>query len=93
MRQRQLELALKKQQLLLDCASQRIQLAEHAAGVQPLFAGADRVVEAAHWARQHPISIAAASAAVFVLRPRLILSLGMRAMGWWKIVQTLRGRH
>jgi hypothetical protein len=93
MRQRQLELALKKQRLLLDCASQRLQLAEHAAGVQPLFAGADGAIGAVRWMKQHPVSVAAASAAVFVLRPRLIWRLGMRGMALWKVVQTLRGRR
>jgi hypothetical protein len=93
MRQRQLELALKKQRLLLDCASQRLQLAEYAAGVQPLFTGADKVVSATHWVKQHPVYVAAASAAVFVLRPRLIWRLGMRGMALWQIAQRLRGRR
>lgn len=88
-----MELALRKQRLLLDCATQRIQLAEHATGLQPMFAGADKAVDAARWVKQHPASVAVASAAVFILRPRLILSLGMRAMGLWKLAQTLRGRH
>ena len=47
MKQRQLALALRKQALLLDCASQRQQFAQHAAGLKPLFAGADRGIEMA----------------------------------------------
>jgi hypothetical protein len=92
MKQRQLELALKKQILLLDCASQRQQFAQHAAGLQPIFSGTDRTIEAVHWLKQHPLAIAAGSAALFVLRPRFLLRWGTRGLSLWRLAQTLRGR-
>lgn len=93
MQQRQLALALRKQALLLECASQRRQLAQHAAGIKPLFAGADRGIEIAHWLRQHPLVVAGASAAVFILRPRFFWRLGLRGLYVWRLAQTLRSRR
>lgn len=92
MKQRQLELALKKQALLLDCATQREQLAQHAAGLKPLFAGADRGIEIVQWVRQHPFLVAGASAAAFILRPRFFWRLGLRGMYVWRLAQALRSR-
>jgi hypothetical protein len=92
MNQRQLELALKKQTLLLECASQRQQFAQHAAGLQPLFNGADRTVDAALWLKQHPLVIAAGSAAFFMLRPRVLWRWGTKGYSLWRLTKTLRGR-
>ena len=93
MKQRQLELALKKQALLLDCASQRQDFARHTAGLKPLFAGADRGIEFVQWARQHPLLIAGASAAAFILRPRFFWRMGLRGLYFWRLAQTLRSRR
>lgn len=90
MKQRQLALALRKQALLLDCASQRQQFAQHAACLKPLFAGADRGIEMAQWVRQHPLAVAACSAAVFILRPRFFWRLGLRGLYLWRLARTLR---
>lgn len=92
MKQRQLLLALRKQRLLLECASQRLQLAEHARGLQPAFRGADRAVEAVHWLQCHPALIAVVGTAVFMLRPRLLWRLGMRGYSLWTLARTLRSR-
>lgn len=93
MKQRQLELALRKQALLLDCASQRHQLMQHATGLKPLFAGADRGIEIAQWIRRHPLAIVGASAAAVVLRPRFIWRMGLRGLYFWRLAQTLRSRR
>lgn len=92
MKQRQLELALRKQRLLLECASQRLQLAQHARGLQPAFRGADRAVDALHWLQRHPALVAVAGAAAFILRPRFLWRLGMRGYSLWTLTKTLRSR-
>lgn len=93
MNQRLLQLALKKQMLLLDCASQRQQMAQHAEGLKPLFTGADRGMEVAQWIRQHPALTTAASVAALVLRPRFFWRMGLRGLYFWRLAQTLRSRH
>lgn len=92
MKQKTLDLALKKQRLLVASATHREQLAACAAGVQPLFSGADKVVLGAQWLRQHPVLIAASSAAFFVLRPRFLVRLAMRGYSAWQLFQGMRGR-
>lgn len=92
MKQRQLELALKKQGLLAECGSQRQQFVLCVQGLQPLFSGADKVSAGVHWLRQHPALIAASSAAFFILRPRFLTRLAMRGFSAWQMLQTLRGR-
>jgi hypothetical protein len=91
MKQRRLELALKKQILLLDCASQRQQLAGHAEGLKPLFAGADRGLEVAHWLREHPALTTVAGVIVLALRPRFFWRMGLRGLSFWRLAQMLRG--
>lgn len=92
MKHRRLELALKKQRLLLESAGQRQQLALHAEGLQPLFVAADKVTAGALWVRQHPALLAASSAAIFILRPRFLVRLAMRGYSTWQLFQTFRGR-
>jgi hypothetical protein len=91
--QRLLELALKKQMLLLECASQRQQLAQYAEGMQPLFAGADRGIAAMSWVRQHPALVAVAGAAAVVLRPRFLWRMGLRGLYFWRMAQAFRSRR
>lgn len=92
MKQKAFDLAVKKQRLLVASATQRAQFATCAVGVQPLFSGADKVVTGVQWLRQHPVLIAASSAAFFVLRPRLLLKLAMRGYSAWQLFQGVRGR-
>lgn len=87
---RQVELALKKQRLLLECASQRYQLAEYAKGMSPVFSTADRVVEVTSWLRQHPAAVAASGLAIMVMRPRALWRLGWRGFAAWRFVRKLR---
>ena len=92
MNQRMLELALKKQRLLIDCATQRRQFAAQAQGLQPLFSGADKLAAGVQWVRQHPALLAASSAAIFILRPRFLVRLAMRGFSAWQMLQAFRSR-
>ena len=89
---RRLELALKKQTLLLQCASQRQQLAQHAAGLQPAFAAADRGVELAQWLRDHFAIVTTVGVAALAFRPRRLWRLGLRGFYLWRMARALRSR-
>ena len=93
MNSRMLELALRKQRLLTQSASQRRQFAAQAQGLQPLFSGADKVAAGVQWLRQHPALVAVTSAAFFVLRPRFLVRLAMRGFSTWQMLQAFRGRR
>lgn len=90
---RRIELALKKQMLLLECASQRQQLAQHAAGLQPAFATAERGIEVAQWLRDHIAIVTALGVTALAFRPRRLWRLGLRGFYLWRMVQSLRSRR
>ena len=93
MRQRELELALKKQQLLMRSAEQRQRMAVYAEGLQPVFSTADKAIAGALWLRQHPAVIAVSSAALFIFRPRFLVRLAVRGYSTWRLVQAFRSRN
>jgi hypothetical protein len=83
-----IEQALEKQRLRLEAASQRIDLARHATGLQPLFAGADRVREGARWVGRHPEVLAGGVALLAAASPRtrkFIWRWGKRAFIGWSL--------
>ncbi len=83
-----IELALEKQRLRLEAASQRIDLARHATGLQPLFATADRVHEGARWVSRHPEVVAGGVALLATVRPgvrRFLWRWGKRALIAWQV--------
>lgn len=83
-----IELALEKQRLRLETASQRIDLARHAAGLQPLFATADRVHEGVRWIGRHPEVVAGGVALLAAARPgarRFLWRWGRRAFVAWQL--------
>ncbi|HEX5393611.1 MAG TPA: YqjK-like family protein [Rhodocyclaceae bacterium] len=87
------DLALKKQRLILKSTALRASMVEDVQPLQPLFTGADRVVMVIHWIQQRPQLIAAALVASLVLRPRKVLRWGRRGFVLWKTwqkIQTLR---
>ncbi|MDE2598221.1 MAG: YqjK-like family protein [Rhodocyclaceae bacterium] len=93
MKRHQLELALRKQRLLVQSAHQREQMALYAGGMRPLLATADKAVAGALWVKQHPAVLAVSSAALFILRPRFLVRLAMRGYSAWRLVQVFRGRQ
>lgn len=88
---RRIELALRKQQLLLASATQRAQLASHADGLKTVCSGVDRVVDAGRWLGRHPAAVALAGTALVVLRPRLMWRLGWRGLTAWRLARKLWG--
>lgn len=83
-----IERALAKQRLQMEIAEQRAALAHHAAGLQPIFAAADRVRTGAHWLGRHPEVLAGGVAILAATRPearRFLWRWGKRAVFAWGI--------
>ena len=86
----QLELALNKQRLQLQCASQRADFARHAAGLAPAFALADRARNGVAWLRRHPALPVAAAAALVAARPRAVWRWARRGFAVWRVARGAR---
>jgi len=82
-----LEIALDKQRLQIEAASQRLNLAEHLQNLGPLFDAAERLNEGARWVKRHPGIVASGIALVAALRPRtrrFLWRWGKRAFLAWQ---------
>lgn len=78
-----LELALKKQRLQIAGDGLRRDVARHAAGLSPVFTGADIAIEVVGCLRCHPEVAVAAGVALIVARPSRAWRWGRRAfIGW-----------
>ena len=87
-----LELALKKQRLLITSENLRSDFGRYAAGLAPAFSGADCVVKGARWVSRHPQFVVAAVVALVVARPKRAWRWSRRAfVGWqaWRKVRDL----
>lgn len=85
-----LDLALKKQRLQIASESLRSDFGIYAAGLAPVFAGADYAVEGAHWLRRHPQLIVAAGVALIVMRPQRAWRWARRGFVGWQAWRKLR---
>lgn len=85
-----LELALKKQRLLIASESLRTDFGRYAAGLAPVFAGADCAVEGARWMRRNPQIVVAAAVALLVIRPQRAWRWARRAFIGWQAWSQLR---
>jgi hypothetical protein len=85
-----LELALKKQRLQIESEALRGDFGRHAAGLTPLFTGADLVVEGVCWARRNPQIVVGAGVALMVARPKRAWRWARRAFFGWQAWQKLR---
>lgn len=82
------ELALEKQRLQLEVASQRLELSRHAVGLMPIFAAGDHMREGARWVMRHPEIVAGGVALLAAIRPgarRFIWRWGMRSVTAWRL--------
>lgn len=85
-----IELALKKQLLLLEAAGQREELSRHAAGLQPVFHVVDRAQDGARWIGRHPEVVAGGVALLAAARPgvrRFLWRWGKRTFIGWQLLR------
>jgi hypothetical protein len=87
---KQVELALKKQRLQLQIASQRDALAQYAVGLEPAFVAADGVRSAFHWLRRNPAVLVATGVAIGVARPKAVWRWATRGVLIWRSWLRLR---
>lgn len=85
-----LELALKKQRLQIASSGLRTDFGNYAAGLAPIFTGADLVIEGARWVRRNPELVVATGVALLVIRPSRawrwarLTFFGWQAWGKWR---------
>lgn len=82
------ELALEKQRLRLEAASQRMDLSRQMAGLMPVFEVADRVRDSARWVGRHPEIVAGGVALLAAARPgvrHFLWRWGKRALVVWHV--------
>ena len=90
MNPRQVELALKKQRLLLRSAALRENFGNYATTWMPVFAAGDRVRTGLLWLRRHPLLPVVAMIAALVARPRGLLRWARRGFFAWQALRKLR---
>lgn len=87
-----IELAVEKQRLLLESTRHRAALADHLAGLQPLFSTADQLRDGARWLGRHPEVVAGGVALLVALRPgtrRFLWRWGQRGFIAWRLWRNL----
>ena len=85
MSDKSLELAVKKQRLLLASAELRGDLTGQVDGLAPAFSVADGVISGAHWLKQHPEIVVTVSVALVVARPRVVWRWARRVFSAWQV--------
>jgi len=91
-----LELALKKQRLLIESARLRENFARSGRGIEPAFRVADLIVAGVQWIKQHPELVVGVAVTFVVARPKTFWRLGRWAYaGWsaWKPISELLAKH
>ncbi len=92
MNERDLELALRKQRLVLKSAALRVKLRRDAQGLRPALSWADRAVEVAQWARAHSTLLVAVATTLAVARPRAAFRWAQRGFILWRSWQSVKAR-
>jgi len=83
--QRDIELAERKQQLLIRSAELRVSMAHHARALRGPLSVVDQAMAGAQWLRTHPAWPLGTMLMLAVLRPRRILRWGFRLWGGWRL--------
>jgi len=87
---RTVQLARRRQMLVLRSGRLRGQVVEQMQVVQPALVWADRLQDAWIWLRANPLVVVGSVLAVAVWRPRRSLSLALRLWSGWKLLQRAR---
>lgn len=92
MRDKALELALRRQRLEFEAAASRRELAEAVHPFEPALHVADKVGDGFRYLKGHPEVVAVATVVVAVLRPGRAVRWGRRAFSAWRAWGKLRQR-
>ena len=91
-----LDLALKKQRLLLESERLREKFARNGRGVQPAFQAADLAVAGLQWMKRHPEVVVGVAVAFVVARPKTVWRMGRwiyAGWGTWKPISQLPTKY
>jgi len=91
-----LELALKKQRLLVESKHLREKFERNGRGVEPAFQVADLAVAGVRWVKRHPEVVVGVAVAFVVARPKTVWRVGRWVYaGWgtWKPISELLAKH
>ena len=83
-----IELALEKQRLQFQAATQREMLARHVEGLKPIFDAADQLAAGTRWIKRHPEVMAGGAVMLAAVRPgtrRFFWRWGRRAFVAWRL--------
>jgi YqjK-like protein len=84
------ELLCRRAALVVECETQRHQVAAHRASLATPLRVADGALKVAAYLRTHPVAMGASVAALFVAQRRGMLKWGKRALVAWRFWQTWR---
>ena len=87
------ELLHRRAALVVECETQRHQIAAHRAGLATPLRVADGALKVATYLRSHPIAMSASVAALVVAQRRGVLKWSQRALVAWRFWQTWRSRQ
>lgn len=82
--QRRARLELERERLRRRSVQLRERIAHQAMVLNPALRAADTARGVGDWVRQHPLVLVGGVFALFALRPRRVLSLGLRLWGGWR---------
>ncbi|MCX7898139.1 MAG: YqjK-like family protein [Rhodocyclaceae bacterium] len=94
-REREIELALRRERLCWTAAAQREALSRHLEALQPLLNGADRIIAAAVWVKRRPELIVGLLAllAMSSRKTRAFLwRWGKRGFFFWQLLHSQRAQ-
>ncbi|MBK7684854.1 MAG: YqjK-like family protein [Rhodocyclaceae bacterium] len=86
-----LEIALKKQRLLIKSEQLRNEFGRNGRGIKPAFQVADAGVAGVRWLQRHPEVIIGVAVTLVVAKPKAVLRWSQRAYTGWKTWQQISG--
>ena len=84
------EVRRRRAALVVECETQRHQVAAHRAGLATPLRIADGALKVAAYLRSHPVAMGASVAALVVAQRRGMLKWGKRALVAWRFWRTWR---
>jgi hypothetical protein len=90
MNEKALVLAMRHGALKARIEEQRRTLARHALPLEAALARGDSALQGVNWLKHHPVAIAAAAAAVLILRPKAAWRWAKRGFFAWRGWQAVR---
>jgi hypothetical protein len=89
MNSKSLELALKKQRVMLESARLRGEFLGHLTAISPVFYATDHLYRGAVWLRQHPQVPIGLAMALIIAKPKRVITWTRRLIFGWQVWRKL----